>query len=34
MISDTPLTLDVPQFSTGAIEAIADFIIKRFLPGR
>jgi molybdopterin-guanine dinucleotide biosynthesis adapter protein len=34
MISDTPLTLDVPRFSTGAIDAIADFIIKRFLPGR
>ncbi|BBO84722.1 molybdopterin-guanine dinucleotide biosynthesis protein B [Desulfosarcina ovata subsp. sediminis] len=34
MICDTPMAVGVPQFSTSDVEAIADFIIHRFLPGR
>ena len=34
MVSDTPLTVDVPRFTTGAVDEIADFIVNRFLPGR
>lgn len=34
MVCDAPLDISVPQFSTGDIDAIAAFILDRFLPNR
>lgn len=32
MVSDTPMGVEVPQFATADIEAIAEFIVSDFLP--